>query len=77
MVYHKIITLKIFFLNIADNQILARRLGGIDTILGAMKMHINNEELCESGCSTLWNITDNGKKMITHLCFIFKFTIRG
>ena len=36
--------------------------GVIEVIVKAMKEHINNADVCESGCGALWNIAINNGK---------------
>lgn len=47
--------------HIANNQVKAGKFGAIEVILDAIKIHINNADVCEEGCGALWNITVNGK----------------
>lgn len=49
----------------ASNQEKIGEIGGIDVILAVMKEHIDKKEICESGCTILLDVTDNGK--LTHL----------
>ena len=46
----------------ADNQVKAGECGVVETIVSAMKTHMNNAGVCEQGCWALWNITVNGKQ---------------
>ena len=55
-----------------DNKVKAGKENAIETILSAVKTHINNINLCKFGCGALGNITINGNykhaiqmKMIT------------
>ena len=34
---------------------------GIEVIVKAINIHINNSDVCENGCNALWNMTANGK----------------
>ena len=36
--------------------------GGIEVVIKAIKIHINNVNVCEQGCGALWSITDNNGK---------------
>ena len=38
--------------------------GGIEAVMKAINTHINNADVCENGCSALWNMTVNGKKQL-------------
>ena len=47
---------------IAENRVMAGEAGGIETVVKAINIHINNVDVCGYGCSALWNMTvDNGK----------------
>lgn len=50
------------FIIAADNQMKTGECGAIEIVLNAIKLHINNTNVCESGCGALWSITTNGKK---------------
>ena len=42
----------------------AGEVGGIDAVVKAVNLHINNADVCVNGCGALWNITEsNGLKM--------------
>ena len=44
-----------------ENQEKARRKGGIDAVIEALKVHTNNFYVCEYGCCALKNIiSDRG-----------------
>ena len=42
----------------------AGAVGGIEAVVKAINTHINNADVCESGCNTLWIMTVNGKKQL-------------
>ena len=45
-----------------DNTITASQVGAIEVIVGAMRTHIEDSDVCKHGCGALGNITcDNGK----------------
>lgn len=46
---------------IDDNKARAGKAGAIDVILEVMKKHMNNWNVCYSGCGAIKNITANGK----------------
>ena len=35
--------------------------GGIEAVVKAINIHIDNANVCEQGCGALWNMTANGK----------------
>ena len=39
----------------------AGKAGGVEAVIRAINTHINNTDVCENGCSALWNIINNGK----------------
>ena len=45
-----------------NNEAKAGECGVVETIVSAMKTHMNNADVCEYGCGALWNITVNGKQ---------------
>ena len=50
-----------FFNSIAENKVRAGEGGAIETILNAIRMHINNAGVCKDGCGALWIIVVDGK----------------
>ena len=45
-----------------ENKLKAEKEGGIEVIMNAINTHIDNPNVREQGCSTLWNmVSDNGK----------------
>ena len=34
--------------------------GGIEAVVKVINTHISNVNVCENGCSALWNMTANG-----------------
>ena len=37
--------------------------GGIEAVVKAINTHIDNDDVCESGCGALWNMTANNGKI--------------
>ena len=59
--YIHIHTHKLYLYGItADNQVKAGGAGAIDVIVNAMKVHINNADVCYCGCGALGSIALNG-----------------
>ena len=54
---------KFHFINayLVDNCIIAGKCGAIEAVVGAIKKHLGNAGVCESGCVVLQNITTNCK----------------
>ena len=46
----------------ADNRAIAGKCEAIETVVDAMKAHLDNVNMCRSGCGVLWNITFNNCK---------------
>ena len=38
-----------------------RTAGGIEAVVKAIDIHMNNLDVCKQGCGALWNMTVNGK----------------
>ena len=47
-----------------NNKTKAGKAGAIETIVSAMKAHVENANACNSGFNTLLNITQNNGKML-------------
>ena len=45
----------------AENQVKAGAAGGIEVVVKAINTHINNAEVCNTGCGALRSMTENGK----------------
>ena len=45
----------------AENQVKAGAAGGIEAVVKAINTHINNADVCKTGCGALINMTINGK----------------
>ena len=47
----------------AENKVKAGETGGIEAVVKAISIHIDNADVCQQGCSTLWCMTvNNGKR---------------
>ena len=55
---------------IAEGQMKAVTVGGIEAVIKAINSHVHNPDVCENGCYALYNmIFDNGKKTIIPCSF--------
>ena len=48
-----------------ENQVRAGETGGIETVVKAINIHINNVDVCKKGCGALMNMTINNGKNTT------------
>ena len=46
---------------IAENQVKAGAAGGVEAVVKAINIHIDNVDVCEHGCCALRNMTNNRK----------------
>ena len=51
---------------IVDNKVIAGKKEAIETIVNVMKVHMDNEDVCDNGCGALTNITSICKIIIQH-----------
>ena len=48
----------------ANTKASAEVTEGIEAVIKAMNMYLNNSDVCEQGCGTLWNVTFWNSKTI-------------